>query len=301
MSKLLKWTKSVPITQIINLEKYAHKSKEINASEFLYNDPKNKTWFTTLEGLCAGRRGHSIPVRSVLNRRELRGIYKIDIFFNKKCYSYIGKTASSSSVRGHYEARISSHLHELRFLPLNNKILGLLKGLPGNENKNNHQLRNIFRNKIFNDYEELGRFIFTDRNTLNSYGPKTVLAKMIAQANRPWTFNKQTNFFAKNVRISFCYFSLISEDPEILEIEAVNLMEKIAFQEFSHSFGKIPQLNKRNELAFNGLPRTCLSFVQLYETSTNKKLKNRRFFKKLYAYSSEELSSDNKKEKNERI
>jgi ferritin len=281
----IKWTKSWNFEETITIKQHADPAKPVDKENFDFNN--ENPWFTTLENITGRRSNHKRhrpPLTSLTDSpvaRYQNGIYKISVLWQGKIHIYIGLAHSQFG----YDERIPNHIAELRYLPLNPTVLNFLRARPGNADLSDLELRNQMRKSEFDNYKELGDFVYAQSNRPINH--KVALGQKIAEKNN--TFLKQKNILQKIVTFNF-YVVDTSTPPTDLEITAIECYETTAFIEHYKKTGEeIPNLNDINERTEDKIKDRGNRFIQDYLEAGEK---DKKRFKGLYKYFKHLLKAD---------
>lgn len=281
----IKWSEDWNFEETITIKQHADPAKPVDKENFDFH--REQPWFTTLENITGRRsnhRRHNPPLTSSTASpvaRWQKGIYKISVKWEGKTYVYIGLTHAESG----YDERIPNHIAELRYLPLNPTVLKFLRARPGNSDLSNLELRNQMRKSEFDNYKDLGDFVYAQSNRPINH--KVALGQKIAQQHN--TFLEQKTILQEIVTFNFFVVDT-STPPTDLEIAAIECYETAAFIEHYEENGEeIPNLNDIDERTEDKIKDRGNRFIQHYLEAGEK---DKQRFQDLYKYFKHLLKAD---------
>jgi len=281
----IKWSEDWNFEETITILQHADPEKKVDKENFDFN--REKPWFTTLENITGRRSNHKRhrpPLTSSTASPVARcqnGIYKISVLWQGKTHVYIGLAHSKYG----YDERIPNHVAELRYLPLNPTVLKFLRARPGNGALSDLQLRNQMRKSEFDNYKDLGDFVYAQLN--RSISHKVALGQKIAKKHN--TFLEQKTILQEIVIFNFFVVDT-STLPTPLEKAAIKCYETAAFIEHYKKTGEeTPNLNDKNERTKDKINNNGNIFKQLYFEAEEK---DKQRFQDLYEYFTQLLNAD---------
>ena len=281
----IKWSEDWNFEETITILQHADPEKKVDKENFDFN--REKPWFTTLENITGRRsntKSHRPPLTSSTASPVARcqnGIYKISVLWQGKTHVYIGLAHSNYG----YDERIPNHVAELRYLPLNPTVLKFLRARPGNGALSSLQLRNQMRKSEFENYEDLGDFVYAQSN--RSISHKVALGQKIAKKHN--TFLEQKTILQEIVTFNFFVVDT-STPPTDLEIAAIECYETAAFIEhYKKTEEEKPNLNDIDERTEGKIKDRGNRFIQHYLEAEEK---DKQRFQDLYEYFTQLLNAD---------